>query len=501
MPSVSRSIILTLVVLAAVLLAPAAALAGASGAIVLKDGLTLAQQFGYQPDYRQHAVTFDAGNVPSIRSRGANEDDTAFVQRLENGAWVRHDLLQALRDAYPDFAGTVHAGGYGTDRVDWDADGRAYTVLTIRLDDDGGFRNVLMASADGMQSWQVLELPFGDYTPQVDPHDWGNVTSEHQGARPLEGPPLIAVWRQLAPWRGQWASLDQLVVIKPYWSGGTLLLRQPAHVSDVALTLLQCSGGASFAVTHGDTSYFVYAACVPKRIKASPTYVATYDASSNSVSTSLPIAKSRPANDLHCTPGICADSKGTLHVVTGAHGWPFRYVRSTSPYSIAGWTRPVNVMSSGYKDRTTDADGVGRQTYLSMVCAPDDTLHIVCRQVRRDVDQYYPGQGYDALVHTSLAPGASAWSTPDLVVVPPQAGYSQYYQKLTVDRAGRLFVSCSYFSRRDPPATRTFRRFHHRMVLISEDSGHSWRFAATADFLAGITAGVDYPGAGQETTQ
>ena len=56
-------------------------------------------------------------------------------------------MLEALRAAYPDFAGTVHAGGYGSDRVDWDVAGRAYTVLTVRLDDDGGFRNVLMASA------------------------------------------------------------------------------------------------------------------------------------------------------------------------------------------------------------------------------------------------------------------------------------------------------------------------------------------------------------------
>jgi hypothetical protein len=491
MPSASRSIIATLAVLAAVLLAPTAVLAAAPGYIVLKDGLTLAQQFGYQPEFRQHVVTFDAYNTPSIRSRGASEDDTAFVQRLENGAWVRHDLLQALRNAYPDFAGTVHAGGYGTDRIDWDADGRAYTVVTIRLDDDGGFRNVLMASADGLQTWQVLELPFGNDTPLADPHDWGNVTSEHQGARPLEGPPLIAVWKQLAPWHGQWASLDELDVIKPYWSGGTLLLRQPVHVSDVAMTLLQCSGGTSFAVTRGDTSFFVYATCVPKRVKASPTYVAAYDASSNSVSTSVPVAKSRPANDLHCTPGICADSKGTLHVVTGAHGWPFRYVHSTAPYSIAGWTRPINVVKGG------------RQTYLAMVCAPDDTLHIVCRQGRRDVDQYYPGLGYDALVHTSLAPGATAWSTPDLVVVPPQAGYSQYYQKLTVDHLGRLFVSCSYFSRRDPAATRTFRRYHHRMLLISGDSGHTWRFATTADFLAGsgVAAGVASPGPGQGTVQ
>jgi hypothetical protein len=485
-PSVCRSILTTVVVLAAALLAPAAALAAHSGHIDLQDGLTLAQQFGYSPDYRQHVVTFDGGNVPTIRSRGASEDDTSFVHRLENGAWVRHDLLEALRDAYPDFAGTVHAGGYGTDRVDWDMDGRAYTVLTVRLDDDGGFRNVLMASADGMATWQVLELPFGDSTPQTDPHDWGNVTAEHQGAAPLEGPPLIAAWRQLGPWKGQWASLNQLQVIKPYWSGGTLLLRPPVTVSDVALTLLQCAGGASFAVTRGDASYFVYSTVVPRGTVATPTYVAAYDALSNSVGPSKLVVKSRPANDLHCTPGICADSTGTLHIATGAHGWPFRYVRSTSPYSISAWTRAINVVSSGYRTRKTDRDGKGVQTYLSMVCTPDDTIHIVSRQVRRKTDGHFGGRAYAGLVHTSLAPGATAWSTPHLIVVPPQTGYSQYYQKLTVDRLGRLFVSCSYFSRRDPPATRIYRRFHHRMVLISENGGATWRFATTVDFSAGV---------------
>ena len=488
MPSACRSIFTTLVVLAAALLAPAAALAAHSGHIDLQDGLTLAQQFGYSPDYRQHVVTFDGGNVPTIRSRGASEDDTSFVHRLENGAWVRYDLLRALRDAYPDFAGTVHAGGYGTDRVDWDVDGRAYTVLTIRLDDDGGFRNVLMASADGMATWQVLELPFGDSTPQTDPHDWGNVTAEHQGATPLEGPPLIAVWRQRGPWKGQWASLNQLQVIKPYWNGGTLLLRPPVTVSDVALTLLQCSGGASFAVTRGDTSFLVYSTVVPRGTVATPTYVAAYHASSNSVGPSRLVAKSRPANDLHCTPGICADGAGTLHVATGAHGWPFRYVRSSSPYSVDSWTRPVNVISSGYRTRKTDRDGKGMQTYLSMACAPDGTIHIVSRQVRRKTDGHFSGRAYVGLVHTSLTPGATRWSKPHLVVVPPRTGYSQYYQKLTVDRLGRLYVSCSYFSRRDPPATRVYRRFHHRMVLISENGGVTWRFATTVDLSAGVAA-------------
>jgi hypothetical protein len=159
---------------------------------------------------------------------------------------------------------------------------------------------------------------------------------------------------------------------------------------------------------------------------------------------------------------------------------------------------------SGYRARGTDANGLGKQTYLSLVCGPDDVLHLVSRQVRRNIDSHFRGSLYDALVHQSLQPGARKWSVPHLVVVPPLPGYSQYYQKLTVDRLGRLFVSCSYFSRRDPPASRVYRRFHHRMVLISEDGGRAWRFVTTADLLAGITppvsasaAGVDMPTSGE----
>jgi hypothetical protein len=491
MTSTSRGARAAILVLTFLLLLPAAASAAhQAGHIDLQYGLTLAQQFGYTPDYRQHVVTFDAGNVPSIRSRGASEDDTSFVQRLEGGVWVRHDLLDALRAAYPDFAGTVHAGGYGTDRVDWDVDGRAYTVLTIRLDDDGGFRNVLMASVDGCQTWQVLELPFGNDTPQTDPHDWGNVTAEHDSGRLLEGPPLIAVWKQLGPWKSQWSSLNQLQVIKPYWNGGTLALRPPVTVNSLALTLLQCSGAASFAVTHGGQSYFVYATVAPRGTGSTPTYAATYDEATNTVGASTLVARSLPANDLHCTPGIVMDRAGVLHVVAGAHGKPFKYARSLAPLSTAGWTKAVSILDSGYRTRKTDADGLGSQTYVSLVCGPDDVLHITFRQARRNVDSHFRGYGYDALVHQSLAPGQTKWSRPDLVVVPPLTGYSQYYQKLTVDRLGRLFVSCSYFSRLDPPATRYFRRFHHRMVLISGDGGRTWRFATTADFLAGIPQAV-----------
>ena len=477
-----------LVTCALALLAPASALAASHKSHVdLANGLTLAQQFGYAPESCQNVVTFNAGNAPTIRSRGASQDDTSFVHRLEGGVWVRHDILQALRDAYPDFAGTINAGGFASDRVDFDVYGRAYTVLTVRVNDEGDFRNVLLASADGCDTWSVVELPFGNDTPLLDALDRGNMTSEHDTGRLLQGPPLVAVWRQTAPWKGEWASLNKMYVVQPVWSQDRLELQKPVLVSTRALGMTQAAGGASFAVTSGDKTFIVYSTVVPRDALRTPTYAATYDHSTNTIGPSTRVAGSRPANDCHATPGICMDAAGTLHVVTGAHDWPFRYASSLVPLTTSSWTRARDLLTSGYRDRTTDADGKGKQTYLSLVCGPDDVLHVVSRQTRRNTDSHFWGLGYAALVHQSRTPGG-AWGEPELVVVPPMSGYSQYYQKLTVDRLGRLLVSCSYFSRRDPPATRRFRRFHHRMVLISEDGGHAWRFATTADFLSGLQA-------------
>ena len=181
-----RRAIAVLVVCGTMLLAPAAMAADHSGHIDLKDGLTLAEQFGYAPEFRQNVVTFDANNVPAIRSRGASQDDTSFVHRLEGGAWVRHDFLEALRSAYPDFVGTIHAGGYTSDRVDFDEQGRAYSVLTIRLE-EGDFRNVLLSSTDGCATWSVVELPFGNDTPRSDEIDRGNMAIRARQRAPSRG--------------------------------------------------------------------------------------------------------------------------------------------------------------------------------------------------------------------------------------------------------------------------------------------------------------------------
>jgi len=66
------------------------------------------------------------------------------------------------------------------------------------------------------------------------------------------------------------------------------------------------------------------------------------------------------------------------------------------------------------------------------------------------------------------------------LIVPPFSEYSIFYHRLTIDRAGRLFLSYDYWS------TFWFYRNDHwgnrRALLMSEDHGKTWKLAETRDF-------------------
>lgn len=72
------------------------------------------------------------------------------------------------------------------------------------------------------------------------------------------------------------------------------------------------------------------------------------------------------AVDNHGGPALVRDSDGYLHTLFGPHGHPFSYRRSVRPDDASEWT-PV--------------EHVGRScTYPGLVCAADNTLHMVCRE-------------------------------------------------------------------------------------------------------------------------
>lgn len=295
---------------------------------------SLLDQFGYAPDYQRHVPVFDAANSPVIRSRTASQHDTRYAEFLENGVWRRSVLDDVLRSAYPDFAGYLGAGGYTSDRVVFDTQGRLYTVVTIRLE-EGEFRNVMLYSADRGGSWGVVELPFGEQQPYMDNANRGSFAYEMPtGQRDIDGPPFIAVWREIGDWRGAYATRNALYVTQPYWDDDEVVVPKPVLVTSRFLGMVRSVGGTSFATTVGEKTYFTWTQVRSLPTLGTPTYVGVYDHASGTVTQRVRAAYGHPINDNHCTPAMTIDSRGYIHLVTGAHNRPFRYTRSVRPYDI-----------------------------------------------------------------------------------------------------------------------------------------------------------------------
>jgi len=515
---VGRVTAATFLAAAALLLAAALAPAGMIGGataydpptapLLLLQATDLFDQFGYDPVYTRNVPSFDNSDRAHIRSRTADLHRTSFVHiTADDGTWSRRSMLAALRAAYPTFKATYYGAGWSYDRIAFDTSGRAYTVVTVELT-GGTLKNVLLASRDDCASWQAVELPSGDVSGEY-----------YVGHNEMPGPPFLGFYQKRAAYSGSQANYYNFKVVQPYWNGDQLVVPAPVQVSRNCFGFSQHSGGASFAVTHYSAAagryltHFVWGEITTsKSAPGSPILIATYDPATGTVSAPIALGYSSVKNDVHATSGICVDGNGYLHVLFGAHHTPFRHTMSLVPDTVAGgWSTPVDVLSAGYVDSKTDADGSGRQTYLSLVCGPDNALHIVFRQYRKGVDPYFNGQAYMALAYqrrpatpVGQVPATTDWEAAKVLVVPAAIKYAIYYHKLAIDHGGRLFVSSSSMTGADSVRQRALVRmwrlrgrvgprpgyYLHRSVLMSDDNGGNWRLAGNADFAAGIdTAG------------
>lgn len=442
---------------------------------VLEPDKSPEELFGYALEYTQNVPAFDSKNRPYIRSRTEDKDKTSFVHTLRDGKWVKKDFLGALKETWPDFAGTVSAAGWVGARVVFDANDTAYTLLTIRLADKST-KNVLLFSRDYCDTFKLHELPDGSFAHE---HDVGH--------NDIQGPPFIAIMRHFADHPARWTSRNSLYVLQPKFEGDNLATPAPVLVTTDCFGMSQHSGGASFAVTKGNKTHFVWAEVTDEDVPGCPTFVATYDHDIGTVGEKKLLAYAPPINDVHNTPGICIDSAGYLHAVTGSHGQPFKYCKSLEPNdAYSGWTEPVEVLETGWKTEDTDEDGAGRQTYLSLLCDEDDTLHIAFRQWRRDVDKHHPGGYYAALSYQRKRKGLPWEKQARPLLVAALPGYSIYYHKMALDRSNRLFLSFSYLSDQEIKKKTRPGMYHDRMVIMSADSGDNWKPATTEDFVAGI---------------
>ena len=380
------------------------------------------------------------------------------------------------------------AGGLRNDSIVFDREDRAYDPLVIKLR-DGTTRNILLVSLDHCRTWTVCPLPEGTFT------------IEHWvGHNEIDGPPFLAVWRQSGEPDVPGSQVNTLWVTQPRLQGDQLVIPPLVHVTDRCLGLSRDSGGASFAATRGDKTWFVWSEATLQGQAGTTHYVATYDHTTGTISTPLLLAKSPSKSDPHDKPGICLDIEGYLHVVCGGHGTPALYTRSLAPLSAdQGWAQPVPVLSTGWVTGSDPMEQAGRQTYPAFVCDSRDVLHLITRQWRRGIDPYFGGQGYAALVHQSCPASEGTWSQPTIIVAGAYTGYGVFFHKLALDRQDRLFLSCSYQggperqqAKADESAYIVLGRsrplgpgkYRGRMLLVSSDGGTTWRFATDADLAA-----------------
>jgi hypothetical protein len=121
------------------------------------------------------------------------------------------------------------------------------------------------------------------------------------------------------------------------------------------------------------------------------------------------------AFDNHGGPALAVDGAGHLHVVYHPHQHPFRYRRSLRPNDASAWT-----------DETRFGTAC---TYPALVCMPDDTLVLACRE------QAPSGQ---RVLNLYRKPAGGDWSSPrTLVHGAAPRGYARWQAALALDPTGR----------------------------------------------------------------
>ena len=322
-------------------------------------------------DYRPAtAIAFDGRNRPYMLSFAVygNEpaDNRFLITTLRNGEWTSFSFKDEFIAALGAPSSTLPVNDRYSEMV-IDEHDDLYAVLTwvsVRpvgsSRDDTTFallyaKNVANSSFNG--DFQVLEMPgklmletrmsandFANYPPLV---GW---TEGHSVSDPTYPYPQRVSWA-FAAWH------------KFY----VLPLRRDANGNVAGMTLADSirvdnklgyvtshSGGQSFAVTRGDTSFIAYMRHEGETntygnntVYARAFYRKNHQVGvGDTLSARKRLFLSHPDfADAHSTPVVAIDLDGYIHVLGGAHGGPFAYRKSSHPMDITSWDDVANVGS------------------------------------------------------------------------------------------------------------------------------------------------------------
>ena len=391
-------------------------------------------QFGYRANYPLDGeVYFDIENEPVISAR--NEVDV-----FRDGNWKRTRLVHGDAGAATPFSPV-------TSKVAFDRDNDRYVIAT----QDG--RPVLLhGKADG--DWKSYPIP-GNGEFDIEQFSGHNT--------PQGPPPFVRITRTASDPKVRWRRVNDLALFLPEKDrDGSIRIGEPVMLSNKCIGLSSHSGIPSTIVSRDSKVHVAWGEATDpeEKVPGVPTYVATIDRETGMVGEPTLVGYGPPANDVHNTPCITMDSQGYLHVLIGTHARTFKYSHSIRTNdSSGGWTPAADI-------------GPGlRQTYVGLVCDPEDTLHLVFRHRRADTD-YFPASWYMTLA-SMTKPAGGVWSEPQTLVVAPFSEYSIFYHRLTIDRKGALFLSYDYWS--TYWFYRTDRRESRRVLITRPTSEDTWK--------------------------
>jgi hypothetical protein len=398
------------------------------------------EQFGHRPGFPvENQVYFDVQNRPFVLTGGG-------VATPRDGHWTV---------TKPD-----GASGALSSKIAFDRENNLYALGSA------GRTATLWSSMDGGRTFAVCPIP--GRGGQSSAYDFEQFSGHNVPDGP---PPILRYTRTVKDEKLFWRALHDLELFLPRREGGRIVLGDPILITKQCIGLSSHSGIPASVVSRGSKVHVVWGEATDPAAKAPgvPAYVITYDRATGRLGQPALVGHGAPANDIHNSPSITMDREGYLHVLGGTHGRPFPYARSLQPNDAgAGWTAAVPTGENT------------NQTYIGLVCGPDDTLHAVFRLWRYNTEPF-PASTHATLAYQRKRPG-QPWEAPRVLVVAPFSEYSVFYHRLTIDRQGRLFVSYDYWS------THWFYRNDHfgrrRTVLMSPDGGESWKLAQAADLVA-----------------
>ncbi|MBI5684009.1 MAG: BNR-4 repeat-containing protein [Verrucomicrobia bacterium] len=402
--------------------------------LVLKPYQHENEQFGHLPEFpTESQVYFDLKNQPFIITGNG-------IATWRDGRWTAFkpkDVSSPL-----------------CSKIAFDRDNNLYALATVR-----GSAS-LLHSADGGKTFAACAIPgrAGSFD-----------TEEFTGHNLPDGPPPILRYRRTAkdP-KLFWRALHDLELFLPKKVDDGIVMGEPLLISKQCIGLAAHSGIPSSVVSRGSKVHVIWGEATDPKVKVAgvPAFVATYDRETGKLGRPALIGYGAPPNDIHNTPSITMDSRGFLHALAGTHGRPFPYARSLNPNDAGGgWTEAAPMVENL------------NQTYIGMVCGPDDTLHATFRLWQTGMEPF-PASHYATLAYQRKRPG-QPWEPPRILIMPPFSEYSVFYHRLTMDRKGRLFLSYDYWS------TFWFYRNDHfgrrRTLLMSPDGGDTWKLAQSDD--------------------